>query len=170
MTAHEEAESANTADIREAAERLLAQENRVRIMAGKMLADDALLVARNYVALTGSAGELVRLRDSQREVAELRSALGAILDRHIAINSARERPEQQVYDLVSELDVIDTGLARLEAASPSSSVSPSLTETGMGSAASGAPDGKADGDGDWTEYHEFRSRTDPPPWGRGMDE
>jgi len=25
------------------------------------------------------------------------------------------------------------------------------------------------GDDEWTVYHEFRSRTDPPPWGRGED-
>lgn len=23
---------------------------------------------------------------------------------------------------------------------------------------------------DWSEYHEFRKRTDPPPWGDGKDE
>ena len=23
---------------------------------------------------------------------------------------------------------------------------------------------------EWSEYHEFRKRTDPPPWGQGLDE
>jgi hypothetical protein len=29
---------------------------------------------------------------------------------------------------------------------------------------------EADKEETWTEYHEFRKRTDPPPWGQGKDD